>query len=925
MKYDHFTMLPEKAFQPRNGRQGMTLEGGGGGPSKTTVEQSNIPKWLRPQVESLLGAGMQEYFETELDPETGQYNITGVRPYKPFSEDPRDYFAPINEQQRNVYGEAAGMTTSPLFGEAAGMTREAGGAAMGSAADAMRFGQMGADYGGMAAGLAPEAQRYGSRAAEIGEMGLNAERYGRDVGEEARGFARQAADAGQRYEQMATDPSSMQAYMSPYMQNVMERQKLSAIEDAKRTNLGANLASARQGTYGGARQALAQSQREAALGKQLGDIEAQGLQSAFERAQQAQQFGSTTGLQGLQGAQAGLGTALQGGQLGLEGIGRAISGQQAGMTGVGQAGQLYGQGIQGAGMGMEGVRGAQAGYGMSGAMGAQLGNIGTAEQDAVLRRLGFQGEMGGQQRQFDQDIINQAIQNFALGEEMPFQRLAGFNALLRGYATPTTTTTQYQAQNPMNQLAGTAAQIGGVAQGVGMGKKAGGQIKAFAQGGIANESDSITDVDAIARMAEGLSIKQLQQSMRNKTVPEYIGMPILQNEINNAERMKAAQAQQMAQAQGGQQQPPIGQELMAKADALQGQGIDTVLTGAGGGIVAFSNGGLSSTFDGFDFDMGDGGRPDLSKFTDEEKLQYLQGRVGYPQIAALREGKVSLDNLFESVYEAPPAPVRTPTPTPTPTPAPAARPASQPAPMAGPAAQAGPAGIAPEAAPLTIAEMLKQREAEERAFVGEDPRIKKMQDMLKKQGEEPFLDRASRALQMIAAGEQLRTKGDTAGLKESMATEAARRKAMAEREEKLTQLEGADYERRSGIFKEVAGERREEAKTKADRAFQEKLVRLRASLTPRDFNNRILDMARGKEGTKEDQELAKRYLEGKTKSGAMTREDAVKLALQSNPTLSMAGKEEELEAMVQRILGTVSTGGYTPTAQQQSILDKYNK
>ena len=32
MRYDHFTMLPEMAFQPIGGR--MTLEGGGGGKTK---------------------------------------------------------------------------------------------------------------------------------------------------------------------------------------------------------------------------------------------------------------------------------------------------------------------------------------------------------------------------------------------------------------------------------------------------------------------------------------------------------------------------------------------------------------------------------------------------------------------------------------------------------------------------------------------------------------------------------------------------------------------------------------------------------------------------------------------------------------------------------------------------------------------------
>jgi hypothetical protein len=38
--------------------------GGGGGQTSSTVTQSNIPEWLRPQTEALLGAATQEYFET---------------------------------------------------------------------------------------------------------------------------------------------------------------------------------------------------------------------------------------------------------------------------------------------------------------------------------------------------------------------------------------------------------------------------------------------------------------------------------------------------------------------------------------------------------------------------------------------------------------------------------------------------------------------------------------------------------------------------------------------------------------------------------------------------------------------------------------------------------------------------------------------
>jgi hypothetical protein len=149
-------------------------------------------------------------------------------------------------------------------------------------------------------------------------------------------MVQQAAGMGGMYEQMATDPRSMQAYMSPYMQNVVEIQKQQAIEDAQRAQLGANLGAARQGTYGGARQTLAQTQREAGLNKQLSDIQAQGLQSAFDQAQKSQQFGVTTGLQGLQAG---------------------ISGAQTG--------------IQGAGMGLQGVQAAQAGFGLVGRMGEQ--------------------------------------------------------------------------------------------------------------------------------------------------------------------------------------------------------------------------------------------------------------------------------------------------------------------------------------------------------------------------------------------------------------------------------------------------------------------------------------------------------------------------------------------------------------------------
>jgi hypothetical protein len=523
MKYDHFSMLPERAFQPRNGRMNMTLEGGGGGGQTTsTVTQSNIPEWLRPQTEALLGAATQEYFETtpreltkfktetRVDEEGNTtevqvpdgtemaYDITGIRPFTPYSTDPSKYFAGFTPGQEQVFKETANLQTPGAFG-AAGQLMGAGG------------------RGGLES-VVP-AYGYGQQAQQSGL-------YGQGIG-----FS---------YGQMATDPMAVQAYMSPYQQGVTDIAKAQAIEDAKKSQLGANLGAVRQGTYGGARQSLVQAQREAALQKQLGDIQTQGLQSAYDRAVQAQQFGVSSG---IQGAQAG----IQGAQAGLQGVGAA-----------------------------------QAGYGMAGQMGQGLTGLGQARQGADLTRLGFQQEIGGIPQAQRQAIIDRSIQNYALSQEAPFQRLSGFSGLLRGYATPTTTTEQYGGSpNTLQTLGALGTAAGGVGTLMGGGKKAGGAIK-LAEGG------GITDKDALESFAERSSIPQLQQSMQSGSLPKYIGMPILENEVAKAERIKM---NQMLMAQGQQQgRPSISDEIEAKANQLQG--ITDIATGAGGGIVAFAGGDL---------------------------------------------------------------------------------------------------------------------------------------------------------------------------------------------------------------------------------------------------------------------------------------------------------------------------------------------
>ena len=51
--------------------------GGGGGPTTSTVNQSNIPDWLRPQVEGLLKGSAKQLFDTKqvqtgTNPDTGE-------------------------------------------------------------------------------------------------------------------------------------------------------------------------------------------------------------------------------------------------------------------------------------------------------------------------------------------------------------------------------------------------------------------------------------------------------------------------------------------------------------------------------------------------------------------------------------------------------------------------------------------------------------------------------------------------------------------------------------------------------------------------------------------------------------------------------------------------------------------------------------
>ena len=211
-------------------------------------------------------------------------------------------------------------------------------------------------------------------------------------------------------------------YMSPYMQNVVDVQKREALRDAQIAQLGQNLGAARQGTYGGARQALLTGERERGLRTQLGDIQAAGSEKAFGQAQQ--QFERDRAAQ----------------------IQVALANQQAGL----QTQQMGEQSRQfGANLGLQGLQ-----QGLAGAQ--TLGGLGTAQQESQLRRLQAQAAAGAEQRQLKQQQLDTAYADFLRQRDYPMEQLGYYSNLLRGVPVGLSSTQTAYAAPPSaaSQLAG---------------------------------------------------------------------------------------------------------------------------------------------------------------------------------------------------------------------------------------------------------------------------------------------------------------------------------------------------------------------------------------------------------------------------------------------------------------------------------------
>ena len=198
--------------------------------------------------------------------------------------------------------------------------------------------------------------------------------------------------AGSNYMNMATNPNAVSAFMNPFMQNVVDRQKEEAMRDFGIQRQQLNAQAVGQGAFGGSRSAIVEAEARRNLEDQLGDIQAQGLNSAYTDAMKSMQFGNTLGLQGLSQANSAAGTMGQ--------LGQTQFGQQQAIT--------------------------------SGLMDA-----------------------GAQQQALAQEGLNINMQEFQNQQNYPYKQLSFMSDMLRGLPLSQTAQQQYAAPpNITSQVAG---------------------------------------------------------------------------------------------------------------------------------------------------------------------------------------------------------------------------------------------------------------------------------------------------------------------------------------------------------------------------------------------------------------------------------------------------------------------------------------
>ena len=338
-------------------------------------------------------------------------------------------------------------------------------------------------------------------------------------------LAPQMGMAGINYARQATSPTATAAYMNPYLSASLDPMMAEARRQYDITGAQQRSAATGARALGGSREAIMAAENERNRNTALNQMLAQGYNQAFQQAQQAQQFGANLGLQGQQAQMA----ALQG--------------------------QLGGAG--------------------------QLGQLGAQQLAAQQGILGAQAQAGALQQQQQQQIINQAIQNYATAQQYPYMQLGTLNAMLRGLPMNQMTTQTYQAAPSMiSQLGGLGSAALGAYGALNKGAKSGGlmEVEKFAPGGA-------------------IPIKHYSDDQLKKTLASPFSSPLAdiaaQGEVqeNAYTRANPLAATQIPQTPPQAIPNPLimGQAPEIRA-GLAAVGTNDMTQMAGGGLLAFAEG-----------------------------------------------------------------------------------------------------------------------------------------------------------------------------------------------------------------------------------------------------------------------------------------------------------------------------------------------
>jgi hypothetical protein len=228
--------------------------------------------------------------------------------------------------------------------------------------------------------------------------------------------------------QMATG-DDLKQYMSPYMDMVVARQQQDAQRQSDIASQAQQAQAARSGAFGGSGDYLMRGQARGNLARQKGDIQAQGLQNAYQQA--------------------------------LAQFNQAQAQNQA-------AQQLNAQQQQfGAGLGLQGLQTAMTGA-------KSLADIGQTQYGQNLGLLDVQNRFGAQQQQQIQNQLNTEYQDFLNYQNQPYKQMGFMSDMIRGLPMSQLSSTMYQQPPSMIQ------QVAGL----GITGKA---LGAFAKGGSVNE------------------------------------------------------------------------------------------------------------------------------------------------------------------------------------------------------------------------------------------------------------------------------------------------------------------------------------------------------------------------------------------------------------------------------------------------------